>query len=137
MFFFHNLNIGTSFTIVLDNSFIQFAIVFEFVPTKWFNILPEYSTLHFNKEDVTLNMWYWNSTKMVLRLKWIDKDNFRPKNVEKKEWLMSEKEKHWKEDFLIKSSNILKSSSYLPKRIVLFALLKVLLKWWKMLFISP
>ena len=56
MFFFHNLNIGTSFTIVLDNSFIQFAIVFEFVPTKWFNILPEYSNLHFNKEDVTLNM---------------------------------------------------------------------------------
>ena len=56
MFFFHNLNIGTSFTIGLDDSFIQFVTVFEFVQSKWFNILPEYSTLHFNKEDVTLNM---------------------------------------------------------------------------------
>ena len=84
MFFFHNLNIGTSFTIGLDDSFIQFVIVFEFVQSKWFNILPEYSTLHFNKEDVTLNMWYWNSTKIVLILKWIDKNNFRPKNVKKR-----------------------------------------------------
>ena len=30
----------------------------------------------------------------------------------------------------------LKPDSHLPKKIVLFASLKVLLKWWKMLFIS-